>query len=252
MLNCIVCSDESVESWTPVSGLTGNVTSVDLLLSPKQIKLVKSFLNCNNIQYSTTILNLQRAIGNKIFQSTNKNIWIYFRHWESAGGQETQSQAWVQGILRHRGWHQLVTIPWLLHSCQVNTGFSLVDTKLHSSLIGWHKAILISDWLKQSYSHLWLVDQVHGVSGVQVPGSGGAEWCWKQLRGSETEAGEDQQQQLLRVQESNLDRLWNTRARVDISSNMRLHHERAGGEVRPLLHHPGQLWFLHHALNESW
>ena len=75
MLNCIVCSDESVESWTPVSGLTGNVTSVDLLLSPKQIKLVKSFLNCNNIQYSTTILNLQRAIGNKKNTTfKNKNI----------------------------------------------------------------------------------------------------------------------------------------------------------------------------------
>ena len=55
--------DDSVESWTPVSGSTGNVTTVDLLLSPKQIKLVKSFLNCNSIKYTTTILNLQRAIG---------------------------------------------------------------------------------------------------------------------------------------------------------------------------------------------
>ena len=46
-----------------MSGMTGNVTTVDLLLSPKQIKLVKSFLNCKNIQYSIVLHDLQRAIG---------------------------------------------------------------------------------------------------------------------------------------------------------------------------------------------
>jgi len=54
--------EDSVEGWTPISGSTHNVTSVDVLVSPKQIKLVKSFLNCNSIRYTTTILDLQRAI----------------------------------------------------------------------------------------------------------------------------------------------------------------------------------------------
>ena len=57
-------SEDSVEGWTPISGSTGtNVTSVDILVSPKQIKLVKAFLKCNSITYTTTILDLQRAIG---------------------------------------------------------------------------------------------------------------------------------------------------------------------------------------------
>ena len=45
-----------------MSGQTGNVTAVDLLLNPRQIKLVKSYLQCNSIQYTTTILDLQRNI----------------------------------------------------------------------------------------------------------------------------------------------------------------------------------------------
>ena len=56
-------SEDDVEGWTPVSGMAGNVTTVDLLLSPKQIQLVKSFLNCNSIQYSIVLHDLQRAIG---------------------------------------------------------------------------------------------------------------------------------------------------------------------------------------------
>ena len=52
-----------MEGWTPVSGMAGNVTTVDLLLSPKQIKLVKSFLKCNNIKFSIVLHDLQRAIG---------------------------------------------------------------------------------------------------------------------------------------------------------------------------------------------
>ena len=60
----VFISEDSVEGWTPISGSTHNVTSVDVLVSPKQIKLVKSFLNCNSIRYTTTILDLQRAIGN--------------------------------------------------------------------------------------------------------------------------------------------------------------------------------------------
>jgi len=57
--------EDDVEGWTPVSGMTGNVTTVDLLLSPKQIKLVKSFLNCKNIQYSIVLHDLQRAIDSE-------------------------------------------------------------------------------------------------------------------------------------------------------------------------------------------
>ena len=71
-------SEDSVEGWTPVSGMAGNVTTVDLLLSPKQIRLVKSFLNCNNIQYSIVLHDLQRAIGDywsKCFKSgTNATL----------------------------------------------------------------------------------------------------------------------------------------------------------------------------------
>ena len=51
--------ESSVETWTPVSG---NMTSVDIMISPKQIPLVKALLKCSNIKYSTTILDLQRAI----------------------------------------------------------------------------------------------------------------------------------------------------------------------------------------------
>jgi len=51
--------EESVESWTPVSGRT---TTVDLMLSPKQIPLVKSLLDCSGIKYLTTTADLQRAI----------------------------------------------------------------------------------------------------------------------------------------------------------------------------------------------
>jgi len=51
--------EDSVETWTPVSG---NITSVDLMLSPKQIPVVKALLKCSGIKYSTTILDLQRAI----------------------------------------------------------------------------------------------------------------------------------------------------------------------------------------------
>lgn len=51
--------EESVESWTPVSG---RMTTVDLMLSPKQIHLVKSLLDCSGVKYSTTTADLQRAI----------------------------------------------------------------------------------------------------------------------------------------------------------------------------------------------
>ena len=46
-----------------MSGGGGNVSSVDLLLAPRMIKLVKAFLSCQDIPYTTVILNLQRAIG---------------------------------------------------------------------------------------------------------------------------------------------------------------------------------------------
>ena len=51
--------EESVESWTPVSG---RMTTVDLMLSPKQKYLVKALLECSGIKYSTTTQDLQRAI----------------------------------------------------------------------------------------------------------------------------------------------------------------------------------------------
>ena len=53
-------SEDNVAGWTPVSG---NVTIVDLLLSPEQIKLIMSFLTSNNIQYRIVLHDLQRAIG---------------------------------------------------------------------------------------------------------------------------------------------------------------------------------------------
>ena len=56
-------AEEACEGWTPVSGGGGNVSSVDLLLAPRMIKLVKAFLSCQDIPYTTVILNLQRAIG---------------------------------------------------------------------------------------------------------------------------------------------------------------------------------------------
>ena len=59
----VVISEGDIDSWVPVSGQTGNVSAVDLLLNPKQIKLVKSYLQCNSIEYTTTILDLQRNIG---------------------------------------------------------------------------------------------------------------------------------------------------------------------------------------------
>ena len=55
-------AEEACEGWTPVSGGGGNVTSVDLLLAPRMIKLVKAFLSCQDIAYTTVILDLQRAI----------------------------------------------------------------------------------------------------------------------------------------------------------------------------------------------
>ena len=57
--------EDSFETWTPVSG---NITSVDLMISPKQIPLVKALLKCSDIKYSTTILDLQRALKLKILE----------------------------------------------------------------------------------------------------------------------------------------------------------------------------------------
>jgi len=58
-LDILKSIEDSVETWTPVSG---HMTSVDLMISPKQIPMVKALLKCSDIKYSTTILDLQRAI----------------------------------------------------------------------------------------------------------------------------------------------------------------------------------------------
>ena len=139
LLNCIWCSDESVESWTPVSGLTGNVTSVDLLLSPKQIKLVKSFLNCNNIQYSTTILNLQRAIGNKYLHPKTK-IYLFEFILDIESQQEDRRPS---------------PKPEFKGSCATEAGINWSRYHGYSTHVRW---ILASHWWTQSYTHLWLVD----------------------------------------------------------------------------------------------
>ena len=61
-----------------MSGLNGNVTTVDLLLSPEQIKLIKSFLTSNNIQYRIVLHDLQRVIGDKAKLHYTKTITISF------------------------------------------------------------------------------------------------------------------------------------------------------------------------------
>ena len=58
--------EESVTGWTPISGnkRTTNlsVSAVDLLVSPQQQPLMRAFLSCSDLEYTTTILDLQRAI----------------------------------------------------------------------------------------------------------------------------------------------------------------------------------------------
>ena len=68
-----------MEGWTPVSGMAGNVTTVDLLLSPKQIKLVKSFLKCNNIKFSIVLHDLQRAIGDYYDPGAAQSFIVLFQ-----------------------------------------------------------------------------------------------------------------------------------------------------------------------------
>jgi len=58
-LDVLKSIEDSVETWTPVSG---QVTSIDLMISPKQMPLVKALLKCSDIKYSITIIDLQRAI----------------------------------------------------------------------------------------------------------------------------------------------------------------------------------------------
>ena len=77
MLTCQY-SEDSVAGWTPVSGRTGNVTTVDLLLSPEQINLIESFLTSNNIKYRIVLHDLQRVIGDKVKLHYTKTITISF------------------------------------------------------------------------------------------------------------------------------------------------------------------------------
>jgi len=59
--------DGSVEAWTPVAG-HGN-TTIDLTIDPKYLGMVKSLLQCRGIQYSTTILDMQRAMDEENIES---------------------------------------------------------------------------------------------------------------------------------------------------------------------------------------
>ena len=62
-----------------------------------------------------------------------------------------------------KSWRQLLWLSVNILHLQVNSRFSLVDTIQYSSLIGWHNAKLIFDWLFQLLpresilDHLWLM-----------------------------------------------------------------------------------------------
>ena len=56
-----------MDGWTAVSGGSQrssnlSVSAVDLLVSPQQQPLLRAFLSCSGLEFTTTILDLQRAI----------------------------------------------------------------------------------------------------------------------------------------------------------------------------------------------
>ena len=103
---------------------------------------------------------IKRKFRDKIFQNRIiidrdggrhiQNDTVRIQNWNN--GQQSSSQC-------HRSWVDSIPDCHCSVSClQVNAHLWLVDTKLYSSMIGWPKTMLTSDWLTKLYTYLWLVD----------------------------------------------------------------------------------------------
>ena len=65
-----------MSGWTAVSGTRTSsslpVSAVDLLVSPQQQPLLRAFLSCSGLEFTTTILDLQRAIEVENVEGTRR------------------------------------------------------------------------------------------------------------------------------------------------------------------------------------